>query len=106
VLSGGLPREVLRLARAVFTSTGDSRDPITLEQATAHVVAGEIRALEHRTMASTASLDTGALPGLLTMLGNARETIRVHQQPRPRHFPRPPGCCQRMLPVLRFTGTG
>jgi hypothetical protein len=72
VLSGGLPRELLRVARAIFTTPG-AQDPgkahdVTLAKAAGHVVESEIQALKHRTLASAASLDISAAPELLTLL--------------------------------------
>lgn len=67
VLSGGLPREVLRIARAVFSAV-ENGTSVTLAQVTDHVIAGELHELKHRTLASAASLDVGANPGLLEKL--------------------------------------
>lgn len=67
VLSGGLPREVLRIARAVFSAAEDGKS-MTLAQVTDHVIAGELHELKHRTLASAASLEVGANPGLLERL--------------------------------------
>jgi hypothetical protein len=67
VLSGGLPRELLRVARAVF-GTLEASEPMPLKQASDDVIAEELHSLKHRTMASAASLDIGANPSLLEKL--------------------------------------
>src|SRR6266568_2734097 len=70
VLSGGLPRDLLRVARAIFTIHGDrARTKIELAEATYAVIKDEIRALKHRAMAHAASLDVPASPDVLNLLG-------------------------------------
>jgi hypothetical protein len=69
VLSGGLPRELLRVARAVYTTPATAHQ-ITLAAATEHVIEGEIHALKHRTLASAASTYADAVPGLLSVLAD------------------------------------
>jgi hypothetical protein len=79
LLSGGLPRELLRIARAVFTTRDHDRGgaapplpgrPVTLAEATRHVVDEEISALKKRTLANAARLDRTATPTLLRMLAD------------------------------------
>lgn len=49
VLSGGLPRDLLRVARAIFTTCEDrARTQLELAEATHNVINDEIRALKHR----------------------------------------------------------
>jgi hypothetical protein len=67
VLSGGLPRELSRITRAVVTAADDDKK-LTLERATRRVTNGEIVAYMHRAMASAVSLDNGAAFALLTPL--------------------------------------
>jgi hypothetical protein len=69
VLSGGLPRDLLRVARAIFTTHGDRpRTQMGLAEATHNVIKDEIHALKHRAMAHAASLDIPASPDLLELL--------------------------------------
>jgi hypothetical protein len=76
VLSGGLPRELLRIGRAIATAkdaqTAESEPDrpvrVALADAARHVVEQEIKALKHRTLASAASLDVSATPQLLKLL--------------------------------------
>jgi hypothetical protein len=74
LLSGGLPRELLRVARAVFTagkerpSAPDRGRTVNLAEATRHVIDEEISALKKRALASAAHLDLAATPELLQML--------------------------------------
>ena len=67
VLSGGLPRDLLRVARAIFTTGGDSAN-VGLAKATHNVIKDEIRALKHRAMAHASSLDIPATPDLVGLL--------------------------------------
>ena len=67
VLSGGLPRDLLRVARAIFTTGGDSAN-VGLAKATHNVIKDEIRALKHRAMAHASSLDIPATPNLVGLL--------------------------------------
>jgi hypothetical protein len=71
VLSGGLPRELLRIARTVFSTPADEKGQISLAAAVAHVIDGEYQALRHRAMASAASLDVAATPAWLRRLPGA-----------------------------------
>jgi hypothetical protein len=69
VLSGGLPRDLLRVARAIFTTNSDrAQTTLELAEATRSVIADEIRALKHRSMILAASLGTPARPDLLGLL--------------------------------------
>jgi hypothetical protein len=70
VLSGGLPRELLRVARALFTTDGAKSGKATLADATRHVIEGEVRALKHRALASAAALTVSAAPGLFRLLSD------------------------------------
>jgi len=70
VLSGGLPRELLRVARALFTTDGAKSGTATLADATRHVIDGEVRALKHRALASAAALTVSAAPGLFRLLSD------------------------------------
>ncbi len=67
VLSGGLPRELSRITRAVLTAADHDRE-LTLAEATRRVTDEEIVAFTHRAMASAVALDNGAAFGLLTPL--------------------------------------
>ena len=77
VLSGGLPRELLRVARAIFTTPG-AQPPatpgpaaarvVTLGDAACHVIQAELQALKQRTLASAVTLNISAAPELLTLL--------------------------------------
>jgi hypothetical protein len=72
VLSGGLPRELLRVARSVCSvkvkadAQGVRRIP--LEKALSSVISDEMLGLRHRAMASAASLDIGATPSWLKFI--------------------------------------
>lgn len=77
VLSGGLPRELVRIARAIFPDSGGQperwEDPsrpvaVRLADAAKHVIDAEIRALKHRTLASTAALEVSGSAKLLKLL--------------------------------------
>jgi hypothetical protein len=87
VLSGGLPRELLRFARAVYTAPGppapwlsapgqNGRDTrswrtVSLKAAACHVIAQEIDALKHRALASAVtSAEVSAAPELLARLAS------------------------------------
>ena len=70
VLSGGLPRELLRIARALFTTDGARSGTATLADATRHVIAGEMRALKHRALACASSLTVSAAPRLFRLLND------------------------------------
>jgi hypothetical protein len=70
VLSGGLPRELLRIARALFTTDGARSGTATLADTTRHVIAGEMRALKHRALACAASLTVSAAPRLFRLLND------------------------------------
>jgi hypothetical protein len=83
VLSGGLPRDLLRVARAVFTTPGAQpaandgqaaagAGDVTLAAAACHVIEAELQALKHRTLASAVSFDISAAPELLTLLTDDR----------------------------------
>jgi hypothetical protein len=74
VLSGGVPRDLLRVARAIYGAAGEysasgggaahARScPISLREAADRVIGAEIEALRHRAMASAASLGITATAG-------------------------------------------
>jgi hypothetical protein len=67
-LSGGLPRELSRIARAVVGSGEGSPVALTVERATRQVTNAEIEAFTRRAMASATLLDNGAAFNLLTPL--------------------------------------
>jgi len=61
-------QDLLRVARAIFTTGGDSAN-IGLAKATHNnVIKNEIRALKHRAMADASSLDIPATPDLVGLL--------------------------------------
>lgn len=80
VLSGGLQRELLRIARAIFAAPGaqpaatdgaaaaGEPDGVTLADAACHVIDSEVQALKQRTLASAVSLEISAAPELLRLL--------------------------------------
>jgi hypothetical protein len=69
VLSGGLPRDLFRIARAIFTAHGDNtKKPVTLSEATRYVIGDEIRVLKRRAVAHAAAQDVPVSPGLLKKL--------------------------------------
>ena len=74
VVSGGLPKDLLRIARTVYTIKGSPEGQLGLAEAAASVIADELRALIHRAMAHVASLDIPAAPELLGLLS-------VHDRP-------------------------
>ena len=79
VLSGGLPRELLRVARAVCASSDPVRG-ISLADATTSVINDEIQALRHRAMASAASLDIGATPEWLKLVAAGDWLLRREER--------------------------
>jgi hypothetical protein len=75
MLSGGLPRELLRVARALYTVPGRGRTgrevprEVSLAEAARHVIEQEISALKHRALASAvSSAEVSAAPDLLAGL--------------------------------------
>lgn len=99
VLSGGLPRELLRVARAICgvkESAAPDADPATdtildaqgirhipLAAAVRSVIGDETLALRHRTMASAASLDIGATPSWLKLVDSGDWLRRKATGPHP-----------------------
>jgi hypothetical protein len=79
-LSGGLPRELSRIARAVVAAAGRGGE-LTLRQATRRVTDEEIVAFTHRTMASAVSLDNGSAFALLTTLTTLLVQLTGWDQP-------------------------
>lgn len=69
VLSGGLPRDLLRIARAIFTVKSDgSKEVVGLVDVTENVINDELRALKHRALVQVTSLEIPAAPDLLELL--------------------------------------
>jgi hypothetical protein len=69
VLSGGLPRDLFRVARSIFTPRdGQSQKQIGLAQATRNVIDDEIEALKLRAVGHAAAQDIQVSPGLLMKL--------------------------------------
>jgi hypothetical protein len=69
VLSGGLPRDLFRVARNIFAVHDDqSAESIELAWAAGHVISDEIQALKHRTVAHAAAQDAPVSPGMLMKL--------------------------------------
>jgi hypothetical protein len=67
VLSGGLPRDLLRIARSIFTiERGTDLDCVT-----ERIISDELLELEHRVITHVASLDIPAADTLLGFLGTA-----------------------------------
>jgi hypothetical protein len=69
VLSGGLPRDLLRIGRAIFTVKSEGSKELGLCDVTENVINDELFALEHRAMAQAVSLEIPASPDLLRLLG-------------------------------------
>jgi hypothetical protein len=67
VLSGGLPRELLRIARSVVRAAPISLDTASVPEVADIVIKDEIRALKHRALASAATDANGVL-GLVEKL--------------------------------------
>ena len=80
-LSGGLPRELSRIARAVVGSAEEGSAALTVEQATRRVTNAEIEAFTHRAMASATLLDNGAAFDLLTPLSKLVRELTSENQP-------------------------
>ena len=71
VLSGGLPKDLLRIARTVSAiKIGTPVGTSELAQAAATAIADELEILAHRAMADAASLEILAAPGLLKLLSD------------------------------------
>ena len=69
VLSGGLPRDLFRVARNIFAVHDDqSGKPIELDRAAGNVISDEIQALKRRTVAHAAAQDAPVSPGMLMKL--------------------------------------
>ena len=70
VLSGGLPRELLRVARAVCAVTADesNENGVPLATAARRVINDELRAVRHRVHASASTMGIGATPRWLTLI--------------------------------------
>jgi hypothetical protein len=80
-LSGGLPRELSRIARAVVGSGEGSPAALTVEQATRQVTNAEIEAFTRRAMASATLLDNGAAFDLLTPLSKLIRELTSERRP-------------------------
>ena len=71
VLSGGLPKDLLRIARTVSAiKPGTSGGTPELAQAVAAAITDELDGLVHRAMADVAFLEILAAPGLLKLLSD------------------------------------
>ena len=68
VLSGGLPRDLLRIARAIFTVDSGGSKELSLADVTEDVINDELRALKHRATAQATGLEIPATPDLLELL--------------------------------------
>jgi hypothetical protein len=83
VLSGGLPQDLLRIARAIFTTSDfTTSNPLELTEAAHNVISDEVMALKHRAMAHAASLDIPASPDLLRLLINEDWPVRYLNEHR------------------------
>ena len=108
VLSGGLPRDLLRVARAIFTIHGGrTRTKVELAEAAHHVIKDEIRALKHRAMAHAASLEIPASPDVLNLLG-AEDWPMKYLNDSPGHTAHQPVKVETVLGDLSrlWAGTG
>jgi hypothetical protein len=76
VLSGGLPRDLLRVARAIFTGASVGTR-IGLAKVARDVITDEIVALRRRALAHAASLDIPALPDLQGLLSDENQPIDI-----------------------------
>jgi hypothetical protein len=71
VLSGGLPKDLLRIARTISPiKSGTSRATPELADAAAAAITGELDGLAHRAMADAVSLELLAASGLLKLLSD------------------------------------
>ncbi len=89
VLSGGLPRDLLRIARAIFMIKSDGTGTeLELAYVTENVIKDELRALARRVMALAVSLEIPAVPDLLGLLdADARPVSYTgNSGPSPRHI--------------------
>lgn len=94
VLSGGLPRELLRVARAIY-NTSEAADGLELACAAHRLVGDEIRALKHRAMAGAVSSGIAAGPGLLRLMTD--DGWPLDQMSVPVGGARPPASVQTVL---------
>ncbi len=80
VLSGGLPRDLFRIARVISAiGSGASRDTPQLAHAVTAAITGELGGLAHRAMTDAASLEVPAVPGLLKLLNDNLRQISQSQ---------------------------
>lgn len=96
VLSGGLPCDLLRIARSIFPTENRSTGEATKAAGTATenyllsdivkvadaVIRDEVQALKHRVLAHTASLDIPATSGLLRLLDDDIRPMGRNEPPR------------------------
>jgi hypothetical protein len=88
-LSGGLPRELSRIARAVVGAAKPGSPYLTVERATRVVTDAEIEAFTHRAMANATSLDNGAAFDLLTPLSKLVRQLTREDQSDDGDYPPP-----------------
>jgi len=82
VLSGGLPKDLLRIARTVAAIKSDkSSDTPELALAAAAAITDELEGLVHRAMADAASLEILAAPDLLKLLSDSLWQIIQSKSP-------------------------
>jgi hypothetical protein len=77
VLSGGLPKDLLRIARTISAIKSDTSEATPeLADAVAAAITDELDGLAHRAMADAVSLEILAVPGLLKLLSDNLRQIR------------------------------
>lgn len=82
VLSGGLPKDLLRIARTISAiKNGTSGATPELADAVAAAITDELAGLAHRAMADAVSLEIPAAPGLLKLLSDNLRQISQSQIP-------------------------
>jgi hypothetical protein len=86
-LSGGLPRELLRVARTVcsvrVSADAQGIRHIPLTKAVGSVISDEMLGLRHRAMASAAFLDIGATPSWLKLIDGGKWLRRQETAAQP-----------------------
>jgi hypothetical protein len=87
VLSGGLPRDLLRIARTIFSVKSGASKELGLAEVTENVIQDELTGLKNRAMAEAISLEIPASPDLLRLL-NA-EDLPIGYTENSGHSPRP-----------------
>jgi len=93
VMSGGLPRDLLRIARTMSTiHGGESRAGLKLADVAEDVITVELNGFTHRAMAHAASLEIPATPDLLELLTDSH---------RPLSHPGVPGHVSRPVDITK-----